>query len=93
MRPASIRLVVFLLGLLGLISSFSALIVGVTRARNIEGYLEQADAALPFVRFGIYSAVLAVILCLFGKGEARVVGALFSCLLLLYWGFIGVTLY
>ena len=83
----------FHIGIMAFVSSVCVLIIGVSRVRHIEGYLQQADAAVPWVRFGFLSAVCALLFCLFGTGKARIAGSLSSFVLLSYWLFLGVTLY
>lgn len=77
---------VFLLSLTVLLTSFA-------NASHITGYLAQADAAFPYVQRGLFTAALAVSLCCFGKGAPRILAVLLSSLLLLYWLFLGATLY
>ncbi len=83
----------FLAGVLTCGASICVLVVSVARVRPIQGYLEQADAAVPWVKTGTILAFLAFVLCFFGRGKARVAGLLFSFLLLSYWILVGMSLY
>ena len=90
---AYVRRVCFIGGLSGFFLSLALLFYSVAKARPITGYLAQADAAFPYVQRGIFTALCAILLCCFGKGAGRIIAALLSFLLLLYWLLIGVTLY
>ena len=83
----------FMAGMGGLFLSLALLVHSMAKVRQITGYLAQADAAFPYVQRGILLALCAVVLCCFGTGGGRIIAAILSSLLLLYWLFIGVTLY
>lgn len=92
-EPATLRKLAFSLGVFAFITSVSLLIASAARARHIQGYLQQADAAVPWVQAGTLSVAIALILGFFGRGKARITSVSLSFLLLLCWGLIGVSLY
>ena len=92
-QNVSARKAGFIGGLCALLLSLALLLISFANARHIVGYLAQADAAFPYVQRGIFTALCAVCLCCFGKGAPRAIAVLLSSCLMLYWIFLGVTLY
>ena len=90
---AYVRRICFIGGVGAFLLSLALLFYSVAKGQHIIGYLAQADAAFPYVQKGISTALCATLLCCFGKGAGRIIAALLSSLLFLYWLFIGVTLY
>ncbi len=90
---AKFRKGVFLVGAFAFLLSFVLLITSIANAKHINGYIAQADAAFPYVQKGIFTAFCAVVLCCFGRAAGRMIAVTVSSLLLLYWIFIGATLY
>jgi hypothetical protein len=93
MQIARLRSAAFLLGVFSLIGSLAALLIGSARSRHIVGYLAQADAGVPFVRWGTLLVLIAIFLGLFGYGKARVAFVISSGALLVYWLLIAESLY
>jgi len=67
--------------------------IGVSRAHQTTDYLEQARIAIPFIRCGLVSSLIALLLSFFGKGPGRLVGALSSALFLSWWLLIAESIY
>lgn len=90
---AKVRRAAFTVGICAFLLSLVLLFTSIVNAHHITGYLAQADAAFPYVRRGTFTAFCAVVLCCFGRAASRIIAVSLSSLLLLYWIFIGATLY
>jgi len=90
---ANVRKGAFLVGACAFLLSLVLLFTSIANANHITGYIAQADAAFPYVQRGIFTAFCAVLLCCFGRAASRIIAVSLSSLLLLYWIFIGATLY
>ena len=90
---AKIRKAAFLMGICAFLLSLLLLVTSFANAKHITGYLAQADAAFPYVQRGIFAAFCAFVLCCFGRAASRIIAVSLSSLLLLYWFFLGATLY
>jgi hypothetical protein len=79
----------------GIVAAVSAtsMGIGVSRAHQTTDYLEQARIAIPFIRWGTSSSLVALLLSLFGKGYTRVVAVLILGLFLLWWLLIALSIY
>jgi hypothetical protein len=49
--------------------------------------------AIPFIRWGLLSASVSLLLFFFGKGAGRITGVLFSTLFLFWWLLIAESIY
>ena len=87
------RVLLFRLGLVCLGTAILVLIISVSRMRQITGYLQQADAAVPWVQAGFLLSALATLLSLFGRNWSRIAAVSGSALFAAYWLFIALTLY
>jgi hypothetical protein len=58
-----------------------------------QDYLEQAREGVPWVRWGLCSSLMGLLLSFFGKRAWRIVVAFFAALLFVWWFLIGMSLF
>ena len=88
-----IRIVLFIFGASAVLLSLSLVIGSFFRHVDTTDYLKQADEGVPWVIWGLCSAIAGIVLCWFGRRWWRVAGLLSSVLLLIWWYLVGVSLY
>jgi hypothetical protein len=83
------RRVLSLFGSVALLVSFGVLIGTYTRDIKSTDYLQQAREAVPWLFWGLGSAVVGTALSSFGKGVRRTFGVSIGALLSIFWLLLG----
>jgi hypothetical protein len=87
------RRILFVCGLTSLLLSFGVLIGSYLRPVTTHDYIQQAKAAVPWVRWGSAFVLIAFILCFFGRKWLRGASILFALALMFIWYGLGISLY
>ncbi len=92
MRSSRLRLATFSIGCLALGVSVVILIASFLQTATPADYVQQAREAGLWVRWGMATSLMALLLCCAGTGGFRVAVMLVAFVLLSFWFFIGVSL-
>ena len=84
-----IRQNIFRCGLVALAISVAVLIGSYIRSVRSTDYMQQFYEALPWLRWGTVSALLAFMLSFFGRRRARLAAAIGAFLLGVFWMMLG----
>jgi multisubunit Na+/H+ antiporter MnhG subunit len=89
---AQIRRAMFFCGIVAMVLSIALVIGSYIRPVRTDDYFKQADAARPWVNWGLDTALVGFAFCFFGTGRWRIVNLVLAYVLLLWWYGAGMTL-
>jgi hypothetical protein len=88
-----IRIALFACGAAGVMLSLSLVIGSFLRHVDTTDYLKQANEGVPWVRWGLGSALIGFALCFLGRNWWRLAGLSLGLLLSVWWFLIAESLY
>jgi hypothetical protein len=87
------RRVLFVCGLAAVGLSIGLVVASFIRPVHSQDYLEQAREGVPWVRWGLASALIGFVLCFFGNWRWRIVSILMALVAFVWWLLIGESLF
>jgi hypothetical protein len=92
-KAGQVRRILFDCGLAAVTLSIGLVLGSFIRPVHSQDYLEQAREGIPWVRWGLCSALIGFALCFFGNRGWRIIGVLMAFLLFVWWFLIGMSLF
>ncbi len=89
----SIRLSLFRLGLVAVVTSVMVLAGTFVRHVQATDYFKQAEKGQPWIDWGLGTALLGFVLCFFGRRFERAIAVVIALTLFCYWMLAAESLY